>query len=160
MTPSTTNVLSTYRSLLRLIATIPNKSQKDEFQSQIQSSFRVNKLETDPVKIQALLQMAGEKIAYLRIITPIDIKRRRGRYEEDPASKTSLSSSKRFIYTKEGVEEISSLGNSLAGTPNRSTGRVVSNWDGKNLDPCAVKRHFKTLDRAGFKNNLHAKGLF
>lgn len=39
-------------------------------------------------------------------------------------------------------------------------GRVVSNWDGKNLDPCSVKRHRQQLNRAGFVNNMHAKGVF
>jgi hypothetical protein len=39
-------------------------------------------------------------------------------------------------------------------------GRVISNWDGKNLDPCSVKRHRQQLNRAGFVNNWHAKGVF
>jgi len=154
---SKTNVLSTYRSLLRLIASMPDKTQKAQFLSQTQSSFRAHKTETDGVKIQALLQMAGEKIAYLRIITPIDVKRRRGRSSLEEQQATP---SKRYIYTKDGVEEIGASTETSPGTPNRSTGRVVSNWDGKNLDPCAVKRHAQSLDRAGFKNNLHAKGLF
>ena len=37
---------------------------------------------------------------------------------------------------------------------------VVSNWDGKNLDPQAVTTHRKQLRRAGFVNNAHAKGFF
>ena len=149
---SKVNVLSTYRSLLRLIASIPDAKQKNDFFSQIRLSFRANATETDREKIQSLLQIAGEKVAYLRIITP---KRRRGRTEDED---TLLASSKRWIYTKDGVEEVGL--NEKSGTPNRSNGQVVSNWDGKNLDPCARKRHFQSLERAGFKNNLHAKGLF
>jgi hypothetical protein len=41
-----------------------------------------------------------------------------------------------------------------------ANGRVVSNWDGKNMDPCMVKRHNVSLKRAGFVNNTHAKGIF
>jgi len=33
-------------------------------------------------------------------------------------------------------------------------GTTVSNWDGKNLDPCSVKRHNSQLRRAGFMNNV------
>lgn len=33
-------------------------------------------------------------------------------------------------------------------------GTIVSNWDGKNLDPCSVKRHNSQLRRAGFMNNV------
>ena len=35
-----------------------------------------------------------------------------------------------------------------------------TNWDGNNLDPDCVKRHFQLLNRAGFKSNAHAKGFF
>jgi hypothetical protein len=46
------------------------------------------------------------------------------------------------------------------GTIRDSKGRVVSNWDGNNLDPESVKRHRQQLKRAGFVNNQHAKGIF
>lgn len=46
------------------------------------------------------------------------------------------------------------------GTFRDSKGKVVSNWDGKNLDPESVKMHRQQLRRAGFVNNSHAKGLF
>ncbi|GAX21343.1 hypothetical protein FisN_6Lh092 [Fistulifera solaris] len=46
------------------------------------------------------------------------------------------------------------------GTFRDSKGKVVSNWDGKNLDPESVKMHRQQLRRAGFVNNAHAKGLF
>lgn len=46
------------------------------------------------------------------------------------------------------------------GTLRDSKGKVVSNWDGKNLDPESVKMHRQQLRRAGFVNNAHAKGLF
>lgn len=46
------------------------------------------------------------------------------------------------------------------GTIRDSKGKVVSNWNGKNLDPESVKLHRQQLRRAGFVNNTHAKGLF
>jgi len=36
----------------------------------------------------------------------------------------------------------------------------TTNWDGNNMDPCSMKRHFGGLKRAGFQNNSHAKGMF
>ena len=45
----------------------------------------------------------------------------------------------------------------------KSTGKrslAVSNWTGSNMDPDSVKRHYRSLDRAGFKSNAHMKGIF
>jgi hypothetical protein len=46
------------------------------------------------------------------------------------------------------------------GTLRDANGRVVSNWSGKNMDPDSIKRHKQQLNRAGFVNNGHAKGVF
>ena len=35
-----------------------------------------------------------------------------------------------------------------------------SNWDGSNMDPDSVARHNRSLRRAGFRDNAHAKGFF
>jgi len=68
--------------------------------------------------------------------------------------KTRNSEAGRWVYRKSGDKE-------LNGRPLREgTGRIVSNWDGKNLDPESVKTHRQQLRRAGFMNNTHAKGLF
>lgn len=40
------------------------------------------------------------------------------------------------------------------------TQRPVTNWHGRNMDPDSVARHYRSLKRAGFKNNRHAKGIF
>lgn len=61
---------------------------------------------------------------------------------------------KRWVYTKDGAVQIEGEG------AKRDGGRVLSNWDGKNMDPCAMKTHNGQLRRMGFQNNLHAKGLF
>jgi hypothetical protein len=46
------------------------------------------------------------------------------------------------------------------GTLRTASGRVVSSYNGTNLDPESVTRHKKSLRRAGFVNNTHAKGIF
>jgi len=46
------------------------------------------------------------------------------------------------------------------GTLRDDKGRVHSSYDGNNLDPEMVSKHFKNLKRAGFVNNQHAKGMF
>jgi len=56
------------------------------------------------------------------------------------------------------VKEIK--GNGTGGTLRGPDGRVISNWNGKNMDPCSVNIHKGQLKRMGFQNNLHAKGIF
>jgi len=36
----------------------------------------------------------------------------------------------------------------------------IKNWTPTNLDPDAVSRHKRTLNRAGWRDNAHAKGFF
>lgn len=62
--------------------------------------------------------------------------------------------SKRWVYTKDGAIQVEGKGTV------RDGGRVLSNWDGQNMDPCSVSKHNGQLKRMGFLNNLHAKGLF
>ena len=50
----------------------------------------------------------------------------------------------RFVYGKEGKREKAAF----------------TNWDGSNLDPDSVSRHYHSLNRAGFRDNAHAKGFF
>mmetsp|Transcript_16740 Transcript_16740/g.20451 ORF Transcript_16740/g.20451 Transcript_16740/m.20451 type:complete len:149 (+) Transcript_16740:154-600(+) len=147
---SRTKVLSTYRTLYRLIHRLPDK-QHDPIQNiqLLRSSYRSNAMIQDENEINQCILKAGEKIAYLRIITPKRL--------SSSSSFTSESSSKRFIYTKDGVVELDGDG---GGTKRDSNGRVISNWDGKNLDPCSIKTHNGQLKRMGFVNNLHAKGIF
>jgi len=38
--------------------------------------------------------------------------------------------------------------------------KAMTNWDGKNMDPDSVSRHYRGLNRAGFVDNNHAKGIF
>ena len=94
-------------------------------------------------EVKLFIEEAGKKIAYLRIITP---------KREWTSGATSEDGTTRWVYSSSGKDEDGK------GTV-RKTSQVVSNWDGKNLDPCSVKRHNQQLKRAGFVNNLHAKGL-
>jgi hypothetical protein len=38
--------------------------------------------------------------------------------------------------------------------------KAYSNWNGKNMDPDSLKKHNQLLNRAGFRDNNHAKGIF
>ena len=141
-------VFSTYRNLTRLIKNLPSKQGRIKNLETLRVTYRANALIEDPDRIKDCVKEAGEKIAYLRIVTP-------------KGGKTTLGSnngSKRFIYTKDGVVEVDE--DKVGGSRRDSNVRVVSNWDGKNLDPCAVKTHNSQLKRMGFMNNLHAKGIF
>ena len=135
--------------------------------------------------LERRLKNADDKIAFLRMITPKEstvtatssISSPSTTQDETEAvtSGTSSSSSSsgqafgfagsggnsangtrggRWIYRNGERLEVSE------GTVRDSKGRVVSNWDGKNLDPEQVKRHNHHLKRLGFRNNAHAKGIF
>ena len=124
-----------YRTLARLIQRLPEK-QVDMARKQLRSDFRRDSRQGETINDR--IQRAGEQIAYLRIVTP----------KERPSNQSG-----RWIY-KDGQRIEGGKGSKRAGD------RVHSNWDGKNLDPCSVKRHVQGLKRAGFRNNLHAKGIF
>jgi hypothetical protein len=131
-------VRTSYRILARLIERMPqHKSTQEKAWKELRENFRKPLAETETMEDR--LKKANDRIGFLRITTP------KGRNEKRAGT---------YVY-KDGklVEE---------GQVTRidSNGRVVSNWDGKNLDPCAVKRHNVGLKRAGFVNNLHAKGIF
>ena len=141
MSATKLTILSTYRTLTRMIKLLPSKQKPEKQLQELRHTFRKNSALTDEAEIKTCIHQAGEKIAYLRIITP---------------KKSSTEGNQRWIYTKDGPVQVEG---SEAGT-GRSGGRVLSNWDGKNLDPCSIKTHNSQLRRMGFQNNLHAKGLF
>lgn len=140
-------ILSTYRILHKLIRNLPpdSKLKPDQQLQVLKSTFRKNATLTDEQEIKNCIQRAGEQIAFLRIVTP------KKRNVADVASSRGI---KRWVFTKDGKIEVDTEG------IGRKNGRVVSNWDGNNLDPCAVNIHKGQLKRMGFVNNLHAKGLF
>ena len=134
-------IISTYRTLTRLIKLLPSKQKPEKQLQEVRQTFRKNSVLTEEADIKSCIQQAGEKIAYLRIVTP---------------KKSSTEGNKRWVYTKDGAVQIDGNGEGTT----RDGGRVLSNFDGKNLDPCKVNMHNGQLRRMGFQNNLHAKGLF
>lgn len=127
-----------YRELAKLVKRLPEKQQSQGWQ-ELGTSFRQPIAEGETLETR--LQAADSRKSFLRMITPKD-------------RSTSSKGGGTWIY-KDG-ERLERT----AGTLRDSNGRVVSNWDGKNLDPDSVKRHNQQLRRAGFLNNAHAKGFF
>jgi hypothetical protein len=137
---SSQSVRGVYRTLARLIEQLPPASQSKS-RIELRQKFR------QPMTTETLddrLKAAHDRISFLRITTP-----KSRRHENKRAG---------VFVVKDGklVEE----GKGQGATRRDANGRVVSNWDGKNLDACAVNRHRSGLKRAGFVNNLHAKGIF
>ena len=160
MSKTKATVISTYRNLTRLIQNIPSKQEKIQHLQTLRSTYDTNATIQEEDKINACIKEAGEKIAYLRIITPKSSRTGSGTAKAASSDDTtSDTGTKRFIYTKDGVVEVDGNGRGV-GTKRDSNGRVISNWDGKNMDPCSVKTHNSQLKRMGFANNLHAKGIF
>ena len=139
-----TTVLSTYRILSRLVRCMPESKQAPALQ-ELREGYRKN-ISAPQDQVDELINEAGKKIAYLRIITP-------KREWTGSAAERSEDGTTRWVYSSDGK---SADGKGTV----RKSGQVHSNWDGSNLDPCSVKRHNQQLKRAGFVNNLHAKGLF
>lgn len=136
MTSSLIQVRQKYRSLARLIKKLP-ENQSEKGWNELRSSFRA------PLGVEESLdtrfEEAEKRESFLRMITP---------------KEKSSNQSGTWVY-KDG-KRLEGHG----ATRLDANGKVVSNWDGKNLDPCSVKRHNQQLKRAGFVNNSHAKGYF
>lgn len=124
-----------YRTLAQLVKLLDRKSQEKGWQ-ELRTSFR--KPLAGGESLDNRLKVADEKESFLRIMTP---------------KKRSLNQGGRWIY-KDGEKVAGDSGTKIV------NGRVVSNWNGKNLDPDSVRLHDKQLKRAGFLNNAHAKGIF
>jgi hypothetical protein len=125
-----------YREMVRLVQRLPAK-QIDQSYKELRKTFRqpLQKGES----LDKRLEAADDRISFLRMITP----------KERVSGGTGT-----WVYKNgERLEQ-------SEGTLRDSNGRVVSNWDGKNLDPDSLKRHNHQLKRAGFVNNAHAKGIF
>lgn len=157
MSNQSTIVINTYRSLAKLVRRLPYKQQTGAWK-QLRDGYRKHADETSSEKIADLIQEAGKKIAFLRIVTPKDMWRTTSNAavgeEAITTQETNQSGVTRWIYRSSGEKDAD-------GKPiMRKSGRVVSSYDGKNLDPCSVNRHNAQLKRMGFANNLHAKGLF
>jgi hypothetical protein len=142
-------VRSTYRALFRLVHRLPSAKERENSVSQLRTQYRKTPTGSDESSASTTTSLAdqiheaGKKIAYLRIMTPKDRRVHDGRVEQ-------------WVYKADGSKVPLKESNSRPSNANR----VVSNWNGKNMDPCMVNRHNTGLRRAGFVNNLHAKGMF
>jgi hypothetical protein len=125
-----------YRDLAKLVKRLPDNSLEKGWQ-ELRISFR-KPLEAGE-SLDARLKAANDRMSFLRIITPKE--------------KTSNQSGT-WVY-KDGKRL-----EGQSATSRDSNGKVHSNWNGKNMDPCSVKTHKQQLKRAGFLNNSHAKGIF
>jgi hypothetical protein len=125
--------------MAKLIRRLPDSKQLGAW-IELREGFRKHANETNPEKIINLIEEAGKKIAFLRIVTP--------------KAGNNQSGVTRWVYRSSGEKDAGGQGT------RRKSGQVVSNFDGNNLDPCSVTRHNNHLKRMGFVNNLHAKGLF
>lgn len=128
------SIRRTYREILHFV-----KQKSDHLASlnELRSSFR--KPLGDDETAESRLKAAESRLSFLKMSS---VKMR------------PRGDSGRWIY-KEGERLVDENG-----TLRDSRGRVVSNWDGNNLDPESVTRHRKQLKRMGFANNAHAKGFF
>lgn len=133
--PAAQQVRQKYRSLAKLVKRLPEK-EADKGRQELRTSFRSPSGQSD--SLDKRLKDADKRISFLRMITPKDKPAKGGTW----------------VY-KDGKRL-----EGLAGTRIDKNGKVHSNWDGKNLDPCSVKLHNQQLQRAGFLNNQHAKGYF
>jgi hypothetical protein len=91
--------------------------------------------------VEDRIARADERLSFLRMITP------------KARSSGGASGGGRWVY-RDGKRVEG------GGMTRDSNGKVISNWDGKNLDPENVQRHNYHLKKLGFRNNAHAKGIF
>ena len=138
---TTSLVRQKYRSLGKLVNRIPEATGKaslcpEKTWEQLREAFR-EPLKADET-LESRIKKADDKLSFLKMITP-----------KPPKD----SAGGRWVYVNGKKVE----GNSGKRDAN---GKVHTNWDGKNLDPCSVKQHNHQLNRMGFRNNAHAKGFF
>ncbi|MGK3740021.1 MAG: hypothetical protein ACI8RD_004155 [Bacillariaceae sp.] len=164
-----------YRSMCRLIKRLPEESNNQEsYWSQIRTSFR-EPLGVNETALEDRIKKADDRLSFLKMITPkldhihpssssSNNSATEGGVQGDDDNTTTATTNGgggsfgggRWVY-KNG-ERIEISGSSS--TVRDSKGRVISNWDGKNLDPDSVKQHNHQLKRMGYLNNSHAKGIF
>lgn len=125
-----------YREIARLVQRLPEE-QLEQSWMDLRHGFREPLAEGE--SLESRLKDADGRLSFLRMITP---------------KERASSQAGKWVYRDgERLEN-------QDGTLRDAKGRVMSNWDGRNLDPEAVKRHNYQLKRAGFVNNAHAKGFF
>jgi hypothetical protein len=145
--PSTAAVRVVYREILRLVRQRPDAQSavaqvKESFRRPLGHDSRSASMPASSLLAERL-QEAQSRLSVLRMTT---------NHRHRRSSSRGVGGT--WVY-KDG-QRLSAEN----GTLRDSGGRVVSSFDGKNLDPESVKRHRQQLKRAGFVNNAHAKGFF
>jgi len=142
-------VFQKYRALGRLINRLPEPTGSssssicpDKAWDDLRTAFR--KPVASEETLEARLKQADDRASFLRMVTP---------KSNSSSSSSSSSGGGRWVYRNGRAVQ----GNAPVRDKN---GRVISNWDGKNMDPDSVKQHNYQLKRMGFRNNAHAKGIF
>lgn len=146
MTATQPAVKGAYRNFLRFIQQTnasgsgikSSSAKREKSMAELRREFRRPLGETETVDQR--LKKANDRFSFLRMTTPKPLTEKRSGF---------------YVQDKDGK-----LVEAGQATSRDSNGRVVSNWNGKNLDPDQIKRHKAGLKRAGFVNNLHAKGVF
>ena len=127
--------IHSYRAFLRVVAAMP-KQQRGAAIQQARSELAFFRDVSDPAEAARLVDAFDGRIAYLRMTTP-----------RRPASQKGRTS---IVYRN---------GEKVDAARERDKAKW-SNWDGSNMDPDSVARHNRSLRRAGFRDNAHAKGFF
>ena len=122
-----TPVLTMYRRLLKQAARLPAPDAATTVH-QIRAAFRAGAAgATDAASVEAALATAASKLGYLRMVTPRD---------------GGEGGATRYVVRNGEVVE--------AGGGGARPPRATSNWSGTNLDPEAVSRHQRSLERFRF----------
>ena len=140
---SSANVRSAYRNLLKLARSLPPEKQTSSV-AQIRLEFRKHATESSQANVAKLLEKASSTISYLKVVTP------RKPFQQGGVTRMIFGPSG-CIDASDNVTDPKLLGKS---------GKAISNWTGKNMDPDSVKRHYRGLSRAGFRSNSDVKGIF
>lgn len=146
-------VRTVYRELVHIAKQQQSQNKptnKEGLLQEIRAKFRRPVTSESGETAETRLKQAQDRLSFLRI-SSVKVAPRGG---SSSSSETSSGTSRWVYRDGQKLEHV-------AGTLRDAvTGRVISPYDGKNLDPESVTRHRKSLKRAGFVNNSHAKGIF
>lgn len=169
-----------YRQLGRLVQRLQPESKREQSWQELRDGFRRPLLQQQQQQqheqkdkeaavgggkeeelLEQRLKLADERISFLKMITP---KRRSNSNnfsdDDDASTATGTTTTTSFGGGKWIYKNGQRLENINGTLRDQNERHVISNWDGKNMDPDSVKRHNHHLKRLGFRNNAHAKGIF
>lgn len=147
---------SLYRQLLHLSEKLPNRAKRTEAVSLVRDRFRagVAAATANPAAVDAakLAADAESRLGFLKMLTP--------RAAHRTGGAELGSGSARIFYANGEKFDAATAAKDGAAKPRSSEKARWSNWHGGNMDPDSVAKHTNLLNRAGFRDNQHAKGFF